>query len=110
MLKTKHFFPFVKMIKALDLKDAFKEMYEKAKGKSEEELSKLDQSGEGIDYLFILIDKLPQAEKETYHFLQVYTDKTKEEIENMDLDEVIAILREVLEDEKFKVFFQQAMK
>ena len=110
MLKTKHFFPFVKMIKALDLRDAFREMYDKAKGKTEEELGKLDENGEGLNYLFIFIDRLPNAEKEVYKFLEVYTGKAKDEIDELDLTEITEILKEVLMDEQFKVFFQQAMR
>ncbi len=108
-LKTKHFFPFIKLIKALDIKNEFKEMYSKAKGKTEEELEELDKT-EGLDYMFMLIEKLPNAEKETFNFLSVYTGKSKEDIEEMEIDEIAEVIKTVLMDEKLQVFFQQAMK
>lgn len=109
MLKTKHVFPFIKMIKALDIKNELKAMYGKIKGKTPEEISQLDKE-EGIEYLFMFIEKLPGAEKEVMAFLQLYTNKSKDELEEQDLDVTFNMIKEILMDEKFQVFFQQAMK
>jgi hypothetical protein len=109
MLKTRHFFPFIKMVKALDIKGELKEMYRKTRGKTPEELAQLDET-EGIDYLFLFVEKLPGAEREVMEFLVVYTGKTREELDNLDLDETYNIVKEVLTDERFQRFFQQAVK
>lgn len=109
MLKTKHFFPFIKMVKALDIKDALKEMYQKVKGKSQEELAQMDET-EGIDYLFLFVEKLPNAEKEFYEFLSVYLDKSIPELKDMDLLELIETIKDIFQDPNFKAFFQRAVK
>lgn len=108
MLKTKHFFPFIKMIRALDIKDELKEIFRKTRGKSASELEQLDDE-EGIDYVFLFVEKLPNAEKEVMEFLSVYTEKTREEVGDMELDEVFGVLKEVVTDEKFLGFFKQAV-
>lgn len=109
MLKTKHFFPFVKMVKALNIKDELKAMYRKTKGKTKKDLAQLDEE-EGIDYLFLFVEKLPNAEAEVMDFLAVYTGKSTQEVAEMDIDETFEIIKEVVMDEKFQVFFQQAVK
>jgi ribosome assembly protein YihI (activator of Der GTPase) len=109
MLKTKHFFPFIKMVKALDIKDELKAMYQKSKGKTEEELEKMDKD-EGLDYLFMFIEKLPNGEKEVMSFLSVYLEKSIKEVEEIPLDEMVSIISGIFQDPKFKIFFQQAVK
>lgn len=109
MLKTKHFFPFIKMVKALDIKDELKEIYNKTKGKKKEDLDQLDKE-EGIDYLFLFIEKLPNAEKEVMDFLALYTGKSKGDLDELDIDDTWNILKDLFMDEKFKVFFQRAVK
>jgi hypothetical protein len=109
MLKTKHVFPFIKMIKALDIKTELKAMYAKMKGKTKEEIDQMDDE-EGIDYLFLFIEKLPNAEKEVMDFLMVYTGKDKKELDEQDLEVTYETIKGILMDEKFQVFFQRAMK
>lgn len=110
MLKTKHFFPFVRMIRALDIKEPLKEIVAKTKdAKSKKALEKLDQE-EGIDYLFLFIERLPNAEEEVMHFLSVYLEKSTEEVGEMDLVEIFDVLKGIVEDEKFGAFFKLAVK
>lgn len=109
MLKTKHFFPFIKMVKTLDIKNELKEIYQKTKGKSQDELANLDKE-EGFDYLFLFIEKLPNAEKETLHFLSVFLDKPIKEIEEIPITEMWNVISGVIQDPNFMVFFQQAAK
>jgi acyl-CoA reductase-like NAD-dependent aldehyde dehydrogenase len=109
MLKTKHVFPFIKMIRALDIKTELKAMFAKAKGKTKEELEQLDEE-EGIEYLFIFIDKLPNAEREVMDFLTLYTEKTRKELDEQDIEFTFETIKGIVMDEKFQAFFQLAMK
>lgn len=108
MLKTKHFFPFIKMVKALDIKDELKEMYRLVK-ENPDNLEQLDEE-KGIDFLFLLIEKLPNAEREVMNFLSVFLDMTVEEVQEMELDETVQTIYGVFTDPNFKVFFQRAVK
>jgi hypothetical protein len=109
VLKTKHFFPFIKMVKALDIKDDLKVFYQKVQGKSKEELESLDNL-EGFDYLYLFIDKLPNAEKEVFNFLSIFLDKPTKDIEEMEISEIWKVISDLFKDESFKTFFQQAVK
>lgn len=109
MLKTKHFFPFIKMVKALDIKNELKEFYQKAKGKSEEELEQMDEL-ESFDYLYIFIEKLPIAEKEVMSFLSVFLEKKKEEIDEMEISEMVSVIKDIFKDPNFQTFFRAAVK
>lgn len=109
MLKTKHFFPFIKMIKALDIKDELKEIYQKTRGKSQEELGHIDES-EGIDYLYMFVEKLPNAEKEVMDFLAIFTGRTRDEIDELGIDETFEIISQIVTDESFQSFLSRAVK
>ncbi|MGJ9383237.1 hypothetical protein [Salipaludibacillus sp. CF4.18] len=109
MLKTKHFFPFIKMVKALDIKNELKEFYQKTQGKSEKELEQLDDT-ESFDYLYIFIEKLPNAEKEVMSFLGIFLEKKQKEIDDMEILEMFNVLKDVIKDPSFKTFFQTAVK
>ncbi|MGJ9381533.1 hypothetical protein [Salipaludibacillus sp. CF4.18] len=109
MLKTKHFFPFIKMVKALDIKNELKEFYQKTQGKSEKELEQLDDT-ESFDYLYIFVEKLPNAEKEVMSFLGIFLDKKQKEIDDMELVEMFNVLQGIFKDSSFKAFFQAAVK
>jgi hypothetical protein len=109
MLKTKHFFPFIKMIKALEIKEDLKAFYQKVQGKTKEELENLD-SLEGFDYLYLFIEKLPNAEKEVMNFLSMFLEKPVNEIEEMALDEMWKVISDLFKDPLFKTFFQSAVK
>ena len=109
MLKTKHFFPFIKMVKALDIKDTLKEFYQKTKGSTQEELEQLDES-ESFDFIYIFVEKLPLAEKEVMSFLSVFLEKSQEDVNEMAITEIIDVIKGVFQDPNFKVFFQAAVK
>jgi hypothetical protein len=109
MLKTKHFFPFIKMVKALDIKDDLKSFYQKVQGKSKEELENLDNL-ESFDYLYLFIEKLPNAEKEVMNFLSIFLEKPIHDIEEMEITEMWKVISDLFKDESFKTFFQQAVK
>lgn len=109
MLKTLHFFPFIKMIKALNIKNELKEIYNKVRDKSVQELENLDKEA-GIDFIFMFVEKLPDAEKEVMNFLCIYLDKTLDEVNQIPLDEMVKTIYEVFKDPNFQTFFRQAVK
>lgn len=108
VLKTKHLFPFIRMIKALDIKNEIKEIAQLMK-QYDNDTSKLDEE-KGLDFFFLFIEKLPNAENEVMDFLAVFTEKKRKEIEDMPVEELWGILKEVVTDPNFRVFFQQALK
>lgn len=97
------------MIKSLDIKDDLKAFYQKVQGKTEEELKNLDNL-EGFDYLYVFIDKLPNAEKEVMSFLSVFLEKPVKEVEEMGIEEMFKTIMELFKDPLFKTFFQSAVK
>ena len=109
MLKTKHFFPFIKMVKALNIKGDLKSFYQKSKGKSAEELAELDGT-ESFDYLYVFIEKLPNAEKEVMNFLIVFLEKSQKDVDEMEIIEVYNVIKGVFQDPNFQTFFQAAVK
>ena len=109
MLKTKHFFPFIKMVKALDIKEDLKSFYQKSQGKSKEELEELD-GAESFDYLYVIVDKLPNAEKEVMSFLVVFLEKPQKDVDEMEITEVVSVIKDVFKDPNFQTFFQSAVK
>ena len=109
MLKTKHFFPFIKMVKALDVKDLLKEFHQKSKGKTEEELDGLDEL-ESFDYLYVFVEKLPNAEKEVNNFLCVFLEKPQKDVDEMEIAEVYNVIKGIFQDPNFQTFFQAAAK
>jgi hypothetical protein len=97
------------MIKALDIKNELKEIYQKVKGKNNDELTNLDQE-QGIDYLFLFIEKLPEAEKEVMSFLSLLLEKPIDEVQEIPFNEMASIIIDVFKDPNFKAFFQLAVK
>lgn len=111
-LTTKHLFPFLKLMKALSIKDDFKKIYRNKatiEGLSETEINAMIEE-RGIDIIFTLLEKMPDAEKEIKQFLCIYADKTMEEMQDMPIDEFIALIKQFLAEPQFKSFFQQAVK
>jgi hypothetical protein len=111
-LTTKHLFPFLKLMRALNIKDDFKAIYRNKsqfENMTEEEIAaQVDERG--IDLIFMLMEKFPNAEKEIKAFLCIYADKTAEEMEELPVEEFFALIRQFLKEPAFKSFFSQAVK
>lgn len=111
-LTTRHLFPFLKLMKALSIKEDFKKIYKNkaaVDGLSETEMNSLIEE-RGIDIIFTLLEKMPDAEKEIKQFLCVYADKTMEEMQELPIDEFIGLIKQFLAEPQFKSFFTQAVK
>lgn len=111
-LTTKHLFPFLKLMKALNIREEFKKIYRnkaQMEGMTEQEMN-VQIEERGIDLIFMLIEKMPDAEREIKQFLSIYADKTLEEVDSLPVDEFIALIKQFLQEPQFKSFFTQAVK
>ena len=111
-LTVKHLFPFLKLMKALNVRDEIKNIMKNKvsiEGLSDEERDALLQE-KGIDILFALMEKMPNAEKEIKSFLALYADKQLEEIEALGIEEFINLIKKFFAEPEFKSFFTQAVK
>ena len=108
-LTVKHLFPFLKLMKALNIKEEFKEIM-RSRSKVDEEVSSEILEDKGVDMIFMLFEKMPNAEKEIKEFLAMYSGKTYAEIEELPVDEFIEIIKQFFREDSFKSFFTRAVK
>lgn len=111
-LKTKLFFPFVRMVRALGGKALLAEIMKlrkdasaKSKGKENEALTE----EMGVELVGVLIERLPDAENEVMEFLALFTGKSREEIEEQPIEETIGTIKDIVTDPKFLDFFKSAV-
>lgn len=111
-LTTKHLFPFIRMLTKLNLKHELKEFALKkidVTGKSDEEKEQI-QKERGFDLVILIIEKLPNAEKEVFDFLSLYSGRTVDELKEAEISETVGLIRALLQEPAFSSFFQQAVK
>lgn len=111
-LTVKHLFPFLKLMKALNIRDEFKNIVKNkvdVSSLTEEQQNELLQE-KGMDILFTLMEKMPNAEKEIKTFLALYADKSLEDIEALPVTEFIELIKQFFNEPDFKSFFKQAVK
>ena len=111
-LTVKHLFPFLKLMKALNIKEEFKNVI-----KNKIDVTDLDEAQQsellqerGMDLVFMLMEKMPSAEREIKSFLALYADKSLEEIEELPVEEFIDLIKQFFAEPQFKSFFKQAAK
>jgi hypothetical protein len=111
-LTVKHLFPFLKLMKALNIKDELKKLI-----KNKVDVGDLDENEQaevmqerGIEMVFMLMDKMPDAEREIKSFLALYSDQTLEQIEELPVEEFITLIRQFFAEPQLKSFFKQAAK
>jgi hypothetical protein len=109
MLKGKCFFPLVKLINKLDIKDDLKNLMVDVTGKTEEEKN-LATNEKGLDFMFLIVSKLAIAEREATEFIAVYMEKPAEDVLEMDILDIAEVLKNLFMDKRFQAFFQQTMK
>lgn len=111
-LKTIHLFPFIRLINKLDVKKELQEFYfnkPDVTGLSDDEKEKV-KNEQGIKFIFMLLEKSENAEKEFFNFLSLYSGKSVDEINEMKLEETFSLVKQIVTDNNFDVFFQQAVK
>jgi hypothetical protein len=111
-LTTKHLFPFIRLVNKLDLKEDIKSFYFNKVDVSDmpdDEKEKIKKE-KGMDFVFKLLEKSTNAENEFYHFLSLYSGKSKEDLLEAEISETIEIMKSIIQDKNFSGFFQQAVK
>lgn len=111
-LTVKHLFPFLKLMKALQIREDFKSIVKNKiniEDMTDEQREELLQE-RGIDLIFTLMEKMPNAEREIKSFLALYSEKTLEEIEALEVEEFIELIKTFLKEPQLKSFFKQAVK
>lgn len=108
-LHAKCLFPFLKMVKKMNIRPEIKSLFAAYKGQSEDELEQLQQEM-GLEFFLLLSERLPDAEEELYAFMSAYTGKSAEELHEMELFDLIDIFKSIFVDERFADFFQRALK
>jgi hypothetical protein len=111
-LTVKHLFPFLKLMKALQIKDEMKNIMSNrvdVSGLSDEEKETVMQD-KGIELMFGLIEKMPNAEKEIKTFLSIYAEKSLDDIEALPVEAFIELVKQLFREPAFKSFFTQAAK
>jgi hypothetical protein len=98
-IKTKHIFKIMKIISKGDMLNDFKSLTVSA-NESDNEFGK--------QIICILVNKLHFVENEVYELLADIKDMTKEEIEDCEIEELINIIKEILDAGFLKAFFKQS--
>ncbi|OMH20081.1 hypothetical protein AC231_04655 [Clostridium pasteurianum] len=106
-LKTSDLFSLSRIFKKMDIKDEIKTLTRDITGLSEEEKIKISQELQ-VNLSILFIENIGNAEKEVYKLFASLTDKTAEEIENMDLDKFFKLIQELFNQEGFENFFIQS--
>jgi len=117
-LKTSLFFPFLRMVRAMDGPKLFKEITAmQAKGKKlEKEAGDDDETiaeaknEMGMELFGVVLDVLPDAEEETMDFLTRFTGLSRAELDEQDLEVTIGQVIEVFQDARFMDFLRSAVK
>jgi ribosome-binding factor A len=108
MLKGKCFFPLLKLIKKVDLKQDIKNLTVNVTGKTAEEKKAITDEN-GLELIFIIVDKIEGAEKETWDFMTLYLEKSIEEVKEMDIFEIAEIISELIKDKRVQTVFHKAI-
>lgn len=69
-----------------------------------------EQQVKGLELLFLILEKLPHAEKEVYTFLSKVYDIPVKELEELEFDEVATMIKNVVGSESFQRFFTLILK
>lgn len=106
-LETGDVFAFVRMTKKIGITEELKEMI-----LSKDSIQELTAESFGYDLIFLLFDKAAEenSENELYKFLSGPMEMQPEEVKKTDPVELMEMLKELAEPEKWKSFFTQASK
>lgn len=104
MLKAKCFFPLAKLVNKIDLKNELKNLVIDVTDKSKEEKENIMKE-KGMDLIFVLVNKLVEAENETWNFMTLYLEKSVEDVQEMDMFEIAQELMDLFKDERLKSLF-----
>lgn len=117
-LRTSLFFPFLRMIRAMNGPKLIQEFNRLSKRAAEEAKAAGDdptaiaeaQNRMGMEFAALLIQYIPDAENEVLDFLAKFSGKTRKEIEDQDLFETFELVKELFRDPRFGDFLRSAAK
>ena len=108
MLKGKCFFPLLKLIKKVDIKQELRNLTVDVTGKTVEE-KKAITNANGLELVFIIVEKIADAEVETWEFMTQYLEKPIDEVKEMDIFDIAEIIAELIKDKRFQTVFHKAI-
>ncbi len=117
-LTTSLFFPFLRMIRAMNGPKLIQEFNRLSKRAAEEAKAAGDdpavvaeaQNRMGMEFATLLLQYLPDAEDETLDFLARYSGKSRKEIEDQDLFETFELVKQLFQDPRFGDFLRSAAR
>jgi hypothetical protein len=108
-LKTRDLFSLSRIVKKMNIKEDIKALTKDITGLSDKEKKKAQQ-GLNIELTLLFVEHFGDAEKEVCTLLGSLTDKTSEEIEELELEPLIEIVTELFKQESLEKLFTTALK
>lgn len=104
-LNTKDAINFMRLLKKSGTRKIVVDLLDNAKNKQDESVERI-----GIDAVFALLEGIttPEAEVELYKFLSGPFEKTPEEVEAMEFEELFAGFRTLAKENNLEHFFTSA--
>ncbi|MBU5485961.1 hypothetical protein KQI86_16695 [Clostridium sp. MSJ-11] len=107
--KTELMFKLLKVVKKIGILDEVKGMFKTVKGKTEEEISQM-QEELGMDIVLKMVMGLTEAEDEFYEVIASIKEIDQKQARELDFEETIEILKELFRSEVFKGFLSLLSK
>ncbi len=108
-LKTADLFSLSKIIKKMNIKEDIKALTRSITGVPEEEKKKAAQDFQ-IDFLMLFVENVGNAEKEVYKLLGDLDGRAPKEIEEMEVDKFMQLVKELFGQENLGSFLSTALK
>lgn len=111
MLKGYMIIPIIKVVKKIITKEEAKALLKRVdvSTKTKEEIEEITKE-KGLDIIYFILEKLPEAEKEIFEVIALHKKIKFEEAKELDLPVLIEAIKEIVEDESMKQVFTLAMK
>ena len=107
-LKARDLFKFSKILKKLNNKNSLQNIIKTANEKNLEEQDKVELYGTEI--LCFLIENLDEIEEDVYEFLADIAGMTPEGFSNLDLGDLVEIIRKIGQENNLSAFFAAVSK
>lgn len=108
-LKTADLFSLSRIIKKMSIKEDLRNLAQDVTGFTKEEKDKVNKTLQ-LDLLMLFIENLGSAEQEIYKLLGDLESKKPKEIEAMDLDVFMELMKNLLAQESLGKLFTMALK
>ena len=102
-LKTKHLFKMIQIIDICGIANEIKNINLNSGDNNAETQTKL-----GLELMSCVVSKLWRAEQEVYELLAELNDRPVQEIKNLEIDEIVELLKELVQKGIVEAFFKQA--